>query len=97
MSEEHGGSRKKPKGKPVEFNRSSLKDFVTGFAKRKQARREYGAIQLAKKQRIARNAARKERRDAMKIQDRITGAFGDKLSDDSDDETGEASKGLDKG
>ena len=30
----------------------------------------------------------------MKIQDRVTGAFGDKLSDDSDDETGEASKGL---
>jgi len=33
---------------------------VTGFAKRKQQRREAGAIQLAKKQRIARNAARKE-------------------------------------
>jgi len=111
---------------------ASLKDFVTGFAKRKQQRREYGAIQAAKKQRIARNAARKEvrqaqspggrytrccmltnqlsllsrfcllfvcgsllqRRDAMKLQDRVTGAFGDKHSDDSDDETGEATQGL---
>jgi hypothetical protein len=36
------------------------RNFVTGFAKRKQQRREYGAIQLAKKQRVARNAARKE-------------------------------------
>lgn len=135
---------------------------MTGFAKRKQQRREYGAIQLAKKQRIARNAARKEvrhgdaservgglrrmqkskatmhaepqfsrygslalcsyhfllllvfsacfclliiffpllffsffsppspqRREALKITDRLTGAFGEKHKDDSDDELGE--------
>ena len=30
----------------------------------------------------------------MKIQDRVTGAFGDKLSDDSDDELGDGQKGL---
>ena len=35
------------------------RNWVTGFGKRKQQRREYGAIQLAKKQRIARNEARK--------------------------------------
>jgi hypothetical protein len=70
---------------------------VTGFAKRKQARREYGAIQAAKKARVARNQLRKERRDAMKIQDRVTGAFGDKHSDDSDDELGEGAKGLEGG
>jgi hypothetical protein len=38
-----------------------------------------------------------QRRDAMKLQDRVTGAFGDKHSDDSDDETGEGSKGLVQG
>lgn len=37
----------------------SNRNWVTGFSKRKQQRREYGAIQLAKKQRIARNEARK--------------------------------------
>jgi len=97
MAEEGGSLRKRLKGKPIEFNRDSLKDFVTGFAKRKQQRREYGAIQQAKKARVARNQARKERRDAMKIQDRVTGAFGDKHSDDSDDELGDAAKQLDKG
>jgi len=35
-----------------------------------------------------------QRRDAMKIQDHVTGAFGDKLSDDSDDELGDGQKGL---
>jgi hypothetical protein len=64
-----GAVAKQPhRGQSVSFNADSLKDFVTGFRKRRLERQSYAAAQDAIKERRMKNEDRKERREAMKAE-----------------------------
>ncbi|KAJ1625269.1 hypothetical protein T492DRAFT_1040949 [Pavlovales sp. CCMP2436] len=82
-------SQRKPSKRrdTIVFDESARKNYVTGFAKRKDERREIAKVENERKARELKIETRKERREAMAFA--LSGGIVNRTKDEDEDEGGE--------